>query len=64
MAREAYMDGLEEEGDVEGGPADEEQQHGDDVHLGCPPLLPVYQLTSIGYLVSQAAQVSLETGGS
>ena len=56
------MDGLEKEGDVEGGPADEEQQHGDDVHLGCPPLLPVYQLTSIGYLVSQAAQVSLETG--
>ena len=55
------MEGLEQEGDVEGGPAQHDQQQGDDVHLGCPSLLPVYYLTSIGYLVSKTAKVCSKT---
>ena len=62
MAGEPRMEGLEQEGDVEGGPAQHDQQQGDDVHLGCPSLLPVYYLTSIGYLVSNTAKVCSKAG--
>ena len=36
--------------DVEGGPGDQEQQEGDRVHLGGPPLLPGYHLAGAGHL--------------